>query len=715
VKAIIQIYKTGELKVVETPPPQLRPGWVLVRNSHSLISAGTEKTKVDTARMSLLGKAMARPDLVKKVIDKARREGLWKAWQTASDRLEQLTPLGYSCAGQVMAVRGDVDGLCEGDRVACGGSGANHAEIVCVPKNLVVPIPEGVNSDAAAFTTLGAIALQGVRQADVRLGEIVAVVGLGLLGLLSVQLLRASGCRVLGTDVDPAKLALAKELGCEVALLASDESLQEQVLISTGGYGVDATIITASTSSNQPVEQAGEITRERGRVVVVGGTGLTIPREPYYRKEIDFRISRSYGPGRYDPRYEEDGHDYPYGYVRFTERRNMACFLDLLGGGQVQVTKMITHRFSLDNFAKAYDLLRGERKELYLGILLEYTREDVAVPRRVTLAPRRLDRERIKVGVFGAGHYATAYLLPAIKNHPLLELGGICTGSGITASQVAQRFGFDAAYGDVESILDGSDAILVATRHNDHADYAIKALQRGKPVFIEKPLVINTEQLEQVISAASSAGSVSIMVGFNRRFAPAIAAVKEHFAPVKGPRQILIRVNAGRIPADHWAHNPDVGGGRLIGEGCHFLDLALYLAGAPVRRVRAMGIPRPELRHALWDDFSIQLLMADGSLATVIYTALGNSGLAKERIEICGGGRSAIVDDYRFVDLWRDAKHTRKTWRKPDKGQVAEIDAWASGLMRGTSPIPFDEIINVHRACFAAIASLIGDGTAVEI
>jgi polar amino acid transport system substrate-binding protein len=786
VKSVIQIYKTGELKVLEAPPPQLRSGWVLVRNAHSLISAGTEKTKVDTARKNLLGKAMARPDLVKKLMAKARREGLWKAWRGASDRLEQPTALGYSCAGQVMDVCGDVDGLSRGDWVACGGSTANHAEIVCVPKNLVVPMPEGVKTEAAAFATIGAVALQGVRLAEMRLGEKVAVIGLGLVGLLTVQLLRASGCRVLGIDVDPVKLSLGKELGCDLTVHATDESLEEQLLLFTSGYGVDATIITAGTSSSKPVEQAGEMTREKGRVIVVGATGLEIPREPFYHKELEFRISRSYGPGRYDPQYEEDGHDYPYGYVRFTERRNMACFLELVQSGQMQLAKIITHRFPVDDAPQAYTLISGEKKEPYLGILLEYSRKEEQIPRRieftssshtakpvpspeaepalrnaaapfttplenavhggkdkVELSSRKTQNPAITsnnrngkfvVGVIGAGNYAMGYLIPAIRDHPLLQLGTLCTGSGVSAAHAGQRFGFQSADADIDSVINQSDAILVATRHNDHSTHVIHALKKGKPVFVEKPLAITEEQLNEVIESLNaplpsaavgiksggkpsssnghgsdfplSTSNHSLTVGFNRRFAPATELVRAHFASVKSPKQILIRINAGSLPADHWANNAQVGGGRLIGEGCHFVDLAVTLAGALVTGVQAMAIRRPDVQHALWEDFSLQLAMADGSVATLIYTAIGDSGLAKERIEISGGGRSAILDDFRTVELWHNGKRTRKSWSRQDKGQTAEIDCWAKGLEAGISPIPFTEIANVHRACLGAIRSL---------
>ena len=705
-KSVIQNYKSGDLTVSETPVPQLRDGYVLVRNACSLISAGTEKTKVDTAKKSLVGKAMARPDLVKKLVAKARREGLWKAWQTASQRLDQPTPLGYSCAGQIIDVQGDVDGLCCGDWVACGGGSANHAEIVSVPRNLATIVPEGVGCDQAAFATIGAIAMQGVRQTELRLGERVAVIGLGLVGLMTVQLVKASGCRVLGIDVDPSKTYLAKELGCDEVVLASD-NVEECVIVFSDGYGVDATIITAGTSSNGPIEQAGEITREKGRVIVVGATGLSVPREPYYMKEIDLRISRSYGPGRYDPRYEEEGIDYPFGYVRFTERRNMQCFLDLVKSGDMQLAKMITHRFSIDDAPKAYEIIGGQRREPYLGILLEYGRSDDGIPRRVETRPVSIGNDKIRVGVIGAGNYASANLLPHVRAHPLLQFSALCTGSGLSSAQTAKRFGFNAAESSPEQVIQESDAVVVATRHNDHAQYAIKSLQMGKPVFVEKPLAICDDELESIVGAVREAKNSSVTVGFNRRFSPAATIVKGHFDSVRVPKQLLIRVNAGAIPPDHWIQNPKVGGGRLIGEGCHFVDLAVALLGETIERVHAVGVRKPGLAHSLWDDFSILLTMRGGSIATIVYTAIGDSGLPKERIELSGGGKSAVINDFESADLWSHGKKTRKTWDGMDKGQKSQISAWAEGLRSGRSSIAFDEIVNVHRACFAAVRSFV--------
>ncbi len=701
------------LLVVDSPTPQLRSGWALVATAFSIISAGTEKTKVDTARKSLLGKAMARPDLVKKVIAKAKTEGLWKTWQVVSDKLDAPTPLGYSSAGQIIEVSGDIDGLEPGDWVTCAGNTANHAEIVCVPKNLLAKIPEGVSPDHAAFSTLGAIAMQGVRQADVRVGEKIAVIGLGLIGLLTVQILRAAGCRVIGMDVDPAKLTLARELGCDDALLSGNDSLDQQILVFTQGYGVDATIITAGTSSNQPIELAGEITREKGKVVVVGAAKMDVPREPYYMKEIDLRISRSYGPGRYDPNHEENGVDYPFGYVRFTERRNMLSFMELIRSGSVNLSKIITHRFPIDDAPKAYDLISGENKEPYLGILLEYNRPLQSISKRIELKAAPLDKNKITVGFVGAGSYASKSLLPAIRMHDRFQFGSVCTASGVTAENAARKFGFAAAESDAESVIKSSDAVVVATRHGDHAAMAVKAISQGKSVFVEKPLAVTEEQLDQIIDGCKDAHA-SVMVGFNRRFAPATRMLKDHFSSIRGPRQILIRVNAGEIPADHWIHDPVAGGGRLIGEGCHFVDLALYIAGCCIKTVHASAIPNPRREAALWDNFEITLTFNDSSLATIVYTSSGDTGLAKEDIQVFAGGRAAVIDDFRSVELWAKGKSRHKRWSSQDKGQEAEIAAWAESLRSGTSAIAFEEIVNVHRACFAAIRS-IQQGKTIEI
>lgn len=702
---IIQNYNTGELKLDEVPPPQLQQGRLLVKTKYSLISAGTEKTKIDTARKSLIGKAKSRPDLVKQVIDKAKKEGLWNTWKTVNQRLNTPVSLGYSCSGVVLDVGKDVKGLRRGDLVACGGDFANHAEIVCVPKNLVTRVPNGVGLDHAAFATVGAIAMQGVRQADVKLGEKVAVIGLGLIGLLVVQILKASGCQVIGIDLDPEKLVSGKKFGCQEVLLADNENLEERTFVFTDGYGVDASILTAGTRSNRPIEQAGEITREKGRVVILGAVGMDIPREPYYLKEIELKISRSYGPGRYDKNYEEKGYDYPFAYVRFTEQRNMACFLDLIGDGKIDLEPMITHRFVIEEATKAYNLIQGDKNENYLGILLEYNREETEIPKRIELSHKPIDH-KIVLGVIGAGNYATANLLPFLNSHSDISFGSICTATGMKAIDVAKKFSFQSAESDVEKIISESDAILVATRHNSHAHYALMALQKGKPVYCEKPLVTKQEELKEFFHFATNGFQGSVMVGFNRRFSPATKMIKAHFQSSSNPKHIIIRVNAGSIPLDHWIQDPDIGGGRLIGEACHFVDLLIALTDATIETISATAIPKANLSPALWDDFTITARMSDGSIGTIVYTSIGDKGLPKEYIEVFSGGRIGIIHDFKKVELWSNGKAKWKKWSQQDKGQKQQIDAWVSGLQKGISPIPFQEITNVHQACLAAIESI---------
>jgi polar amino acid transport system substrate-binding protein len=710
-KQIIQNYKNGELKLEEVPSPQLNRGSVLVKVLYSLISAGTEKTKIDTAQKSLIGKAQSRPDLVKQVLEKVKKEGIWKTWQTVSQRLNAPISLGYSCAGIVLNVGEDVSGLQKGDLVACGGEFANHAEIVSVPKNLVVRVPEGVNPDHAAFATIGAIAMQGVRQAEVQIGEKVAVIGLGLIGLLTVQILNAAGCQVIGIDTDSEKLPVGLKLGCKETVSPEGQGLREKVLNFTNGHGVDSTIITAGTHSNRPVEQAGEITRHKGKVIIVGAVGMNIPREPYYAKEIDLRISRSYGPGRYDKDYEEKGHDYPYGYVRFTEQRNMESFLELVQDKRIDLTSIVTHRFPFEESVKAYELIQGEKKENYLGILLEYKKEEDQIFRRVELSPPEHLGDKIVLGVIGAGNYATANLLPHLKSHPDISLGSICTSSGMTALNVAKKFGFKSAESDIERIIKESDAILIATRHNTHANYALRALEHGKPVIVEKPLCLNIEDLQEITNAYYSALSTQhstplLMVGFNRRFSPAIEMIKNHFQNIQKPKQILIRINAGPIPSDHWIQDPEVGGGRLIGEGCHFVDLAVSLTDNKIETVSASAIPKLNSSSALWDEFSITLRMEKGSIGTIIYSSIGDRGVPKEYIEVFCEGKTGIIKDFQSVELWSNGKRKTEKWSNIDKGQKRQLEAWIKGLKKGESPIPFDQIINVHKACFAAIESI---------
>jgi predicted dehydrogenase len=447
------------------------------------------------------------------------------------------------------------------------------------------------------------------------------------------------------------------------------------------------------------------VTREKGRVVVVGAAKMDIPRELFYLKELEIRLSRSYGPGRYDRTFENEGWDYPYAYVRFTERRNMSSFLELVAAGKVQLAQIITHRFPIESAPMAYEIIRGERKQTYIGILLEYSRDASEMPTRVRVhvgAP--ISAQKIKIGVIGAGKYATANLLPHLSHHSSVAFGSVCTASGLTAVHVADRFGFKAADADADAVIAESDAVLIATRHEDHAQYAVRALECGKPVFVEKPLAISSKQLDEVSQAAN--GGASVTVGFNRRFSPSVRAIREHLESSIGPRQILIRVNAGAIAMDHWIQDPKVGGGRLIGEACHFVDLAVCLSASLVQTVHAVAIPQAGRAHSLLDNLSIHLSLSNGSVATIVYTSIGDTGLPKEYVEVFAGGKVGIIHDFKRVELWARGKQHRSHWGKQDKGQRAQMEAWVKGLRDGAAPIPFEQIVNVHQTCLAALDSL---------
>jgi len=706
-KQVLQEMDTGALRLVDVPAPLVRPGGVLVRTRYSVISVGTERSKIELGRKSLLGKARERPDQVRKVLDAVKREGVASAYRKVRSRLSAPSPLGYSCAGVVEAVGPGVDDIEVGQLVACAGAGyANHAERVWVPKNLVVPVPEGVAADEAAFATLGAIALQGVRQADVRLGETVAVIGLGILGQLTVQLLRAAGVQPIGIDVDAARVALAERHGAAGVLRSED--VAGRVAVLSGGIGADAVIITAATSSEDPIRLAGEIARDRGRVVVVGAVPIRPPRSPYYEKELEIRLSRSYGPGRYDPEYEEKGHDYPVGYVRWTERRNLGEFLRLLSTGAVRMDELITHRFPFAEVERAYGTLTGEEGRGALGVVLEYPEEATEEPRRIVVRdvadPRAPVTGPIGVGLIGAGNFAQDVLIPSLKRLGV-EFRGVVTASGLTARGVAEKHGFAYAASSADEVLadPGTHVVVVATRHDEHARLAAEALRAGKAVFVEKPLALDEASLEDVLGAASQGGP--LMVGFNRRFAPATQFVRERLERTAGARVVHIRVNAGAVPATSWVHDPEVGGGRLVGEGCHFIDLALYLAGSPAVEVSAQAIAGSDPAAALQDNVVVTLRCADGSIASILYTSKGNPRSGKERIEVFAGGVSAVIDDFRGAEV-HGAK--RERWKgRQDKGHHAELEAFVRAVREGaTSPISLAELENSSRATLRAARSL---------
>ncbi len=677
---VVQYQKTGELSVVDLPAPALPPGSVLVRNVYSLISAGTERTSVETAQASMLGKARSRPDLVRQVLANVQREGLLATYKKVQNRLDNYKELGYSSAGVVVA--SSTDAFTPGDRVACAGT-AYHAELITVPRNLACRIPGDVGFDQAAFCTLGAIAMQGVRQADVRLGERVAVIGLGLLGLLAVQLLKAAGCRVVGLDINEANFPLARRLGCDDCL-KSDASAVDAVASFTHGHGTDAVIITASTRSNEPLELALKFARKRSPVVVVGAVGMEVPRSPFYEKELELRIAMSYGPGRYDPAYEQGGLDYPIGFVRWTENRNMEGVLDLMASGRLDVRALVTHTIPLDDALAAYDLITGKRKEPYLGVLLKYPEPkegDGLLRRHLPLQAAPAAAASPVIGFVGAGNFAQSYLLPPLKRGGA-RLRSVVTGRPVTSRAVAEKFGFEECGTDPAALFDDPSvaAVVVATRHDSHARYAARALRSGKHVFVEKPLAVNTEELADLLGAAAAAPGLVLMAGFNRRFSKPFGAIRKFFAGRHEPMSILYRVNAGAIPPSHWTQDP-AQGGRIIGEGCHFIDAMSFLTGSLPVSVSAMEIIPAAVPAPLHDTVSAVIRFADGSIGTLLYEANGDPAMPKEYCEAACGGASAAMENFTSVTFFTQGKRRREKY-DGGKGHDEEV-AHFVGILTG--------------------------------
>jgi predicted dehydrogenase/threonine dehydrogenase-like Zn-dependent dehydrogenase len=723
VKALLQENRKGGLEVADVPAPRLGPGGVLVRTAYSLISAGTERSTRELARKSLMGKALARPDQVRKVLEVAQREGITAARQRVASRLDVRRPLGYSSAGLVVDVGASAgDRFWGGQRIACAGGGyANHADLVYVPTNLCVPVPEGVDLESAAFTAVGAVALQGVRQADVRLGERVAVIGLGLVGQLAAQLLRAAGCSVIGVDVNGERCRLAMQLGAERCLVPDRHTIRQ--VRSMAPEGVDAVLLTAATTSSDPLELAADICRDRARVVAIGAVGMHVPREPFYAKELDLRLSRSYGPGRYDSTYEERGQDYPIGYVRWTENRNMQAFLDLLARGVVNVAPLISHRFPLDRADAAYDLVEGRIGEPFLGVLFTYPHEPsppLLSGSRVALqSPTKPPLSAVErgIGLIGAGNFASGTLLPALRielRGRRSQLRGIASASGISARTVGRRFGFAFCTADANQIFadEQTRGVIIATRHNEHASLVIAALEAGKAVFVEKPLALTRDELAHVVIAQRAARQ-PVLVGFNRRFSPLAEAVRVHFADRAEPLMVLVRVNAGFLPREHWTQDYVEGGGRILGEGCHFVDLMQFLVGAWPTEVAARCLP--DAGRYSGDNICATLRFADGSLGTLLYVANGDPALPKERIEVLGAGRSAVLDDFREALLYAGGRSQRIRIRGQDKGHRAEVAAFVD-MLHGGGPPPgiFDEAVVATLGAIAIRESAAG-GHAVSI
>jgi predicted dehydrogenase/threonine dehydrogenase-like Zn-dependent dehydrogenase len=716
---VIQYQKTGEISVDDLPVPKLRPGFLLVRNVFSLVSAGTERTSVETAQASMVQKARMRPDLVRQVMDNFRREGLVATYNKVRDRLDNYKDLGYSCAGVV--IESGVDDIKVGDRVACGGVGyAAHAEIVSVPRNLVAKIPDEVCFEEAAFTTVAAIAMQGVRQADVRVGEQVAVIGLGLVGLLTVQLLKASGCRVIGMDVASRNFDLAMTLGCDRCALSNDDAAAEAQSF-TRGYGADAVVITAGTSSNQPVELAIQCTRKRGTVVALGTVGMNIPRSPFYEREINFRMSCSYGPGRYDADYEERGQDYPLGYVRWTENRNMEAVLDMMAQRKLNVAALITHRIPVEESLRAYDLITGKADESYLGIVIQYSEPGtpITLSRRVELRAfdQNVSGRPAGLGFIGAGSFTQSTLLPSLlKLAPRLR--GLATGKPVNAKNIAKKYGFEFCATDTKEIIHDKDVnlLFVTSRHDSHARYVAEALRAGKSVFVEKPPALTHEELEDILAAydqAQLAGTTPIlMVGYNRRFSEPIRAIQKMFAGRTEPLAMHYRINAGFIPSTHWMQHPEQGN-RFIGEGGHFIDVMQFLCGALPVSVHAVA-PTDSARRYNGDNILVSITFADGSAGTIHYLANGANAVEKEYLEVFGDSKTVRMWNFKKLECAVGRNKSTKSF-SGDKGHAAEMKALLDGFQSGSgSPIKFESLVATSCATFAALESL-RSGTVVRL
>jgi len=773
-KQIVQSIKDGQVLLIDAPVPDLPSGFLLVQNAVSLVSAGTERMTVEFSKKNLVQKARARPDLVKQFMDKAKRDGIISAFDAVKTRLDQPLPLGYSTAGVVIDVGDGVTEFKPGDRVACAGVGyANHAEVICVPKNLVAKLPDNVDFESGAFGTLGAIALQGIRLSEAKLGESVAIIGLGLLGQLTVQMLKAAGCVVVGIDPKEGRAELAEESGADWVSIETDDFVSISNYF-TGDKGVDAVIITAATKSNEPVELAGNICRDRGIVVAVGAVNMEIPRKTYYEKELDFRISRSYGPGRYDVNYEEKGRDYPIGYVRWTEQRNMQAFLNLIAAEKLNLKKIITHRFTIDNAIQAYDLITSKGDESYLGILIKYDTERRHESKVVMTGPA-VDKELpvahllplVKVGLLGCGNFPSTTLLPAIRNLKNIELVGAYDPMSANARHVTDKFGFKYCTGKEKDVIGDPDinTIIVATRHNMHYKQVIAGLAAGKNVFCEKPLCISEAELNEIITIhdqiyrkaekprsrdavmqrSREAGTIKdtagmqgsgdagttkeedkkdqknqkdetepiashqlpiLMVGYNRRFSPMVQEMKNFVANSSEPAIINYRVNAGSIPLNHWTQDLQQGGGRVIGEACHFVDLMVFLTGSFPVEVFARSLPNNNRYND--DNICITVEFVNGSLGTIIYLANGDKSFSKERIEIFKGGMVGMLDDFRRLELIKNGRRkSRRSILRQDKGHREEWLRFSQAVIQAKpSPIFFNEVAAVSRTTFAILKSI---------
>jgi predicted dehydrogenase/threonine dehydrogenase-like Zn-dependent dehydrogenase len=709
-KQLLQNLKTGELEVAELPAPAVQAGHLLIATHRNLISSGTERTIVEFAGSSLVDKARKNPDRVRQVIEKVRTDGLRSTYQAVKTRLDKAVPLGYCNAGHVLEIGPGVTGYRVGQRVASNGP---HAGVVNVPVNLCAPVPDAVDDEAAAFMVLGAIALQGVRLAQPTLGEQFCVMGLGLVGLLAVQFLRAQGCRVLASDFDPARLALAAEFGAEIVDLTAGADPVEAARSFTRERGIDGVLIATATESDDPIHQAALMCRKRGRIILIGVTGLQLARADFYEKELSFQVSCSYGPGRYDPAYEEQGRDYPAGYVRWTEQRNFEAVLEMMADDRLNVTSLVSHRFPLDRAPEAYRLLISKAPSL--GIVLEHDHSELrpsgSIGRMVRHATATRPRAATSpvVGVIGAGSYATATLLPALAKTPA-RLKTVMARKAANAGAAARRFGFEQSATDVDLILDDPEinTVLISTRHDSHAELVRRALAAGKNTFVEKPLAISREQLHEIMERYDEVSgrkpAPCLMVGFNRRFAPHIIKLKSLLVPIDGPMSMIMTVNAGVLPSDHWTLDLEAGGGRIIGEACHFVDLLCFLSGAAVTSVQSIA-----LTGGARDETSILLGFADGSVGTIHYLTSGHRAVPKERLELFKAGRVIQLDNFRRMRGYGWPGFRSMALRGQDKGHTACVAAFVDAVARGeASPIPFADLVASTALTFDATEAASG-------
>lgn len=713
-KHVGQNYKTGLVSLEETDVPALRRGGVLVRTHYSVVSVGTESMKVREGKMSYLGKARARPDQVKKVLHTLRQQGLAATYQKVMNKLDKLTPLGYSLSGEVIAVGAGAEEFQVGQLVACGGAGyANHAEINFVPKNLVVPVPGSVSMKHAAFAAIGAICMQGFRQGEIRLGETVCVVGLGLLGQLLVPILRAAGAKVIGIDLVRSRCQLAEGAGAVAAMAPDDPRLESVITRLTDGHGVDAVFITAGGSSNAALELAVEIARDRARIVDIGKTKLDLPWNDCYMKELDVRFSRSYGPGRYDPYYEERGIDYPIGYVRWTERRNMASFLDLVAEGRVQLDPIITSTRPFGDAERVYQEL-AEGKTDSLGTVFEYSGEIghsinrlPPISRGAGQAQSATAREAIRLGVIGAGNYASTMLLPHLRKNANVVLHSVVTASGLSGQDAKRKFGFERTTTDYKEVLEHPDidAVLIATRHSSHGRLVVEALRAGKAVYVEKPLALSLEEVAQIKKAVAESGNDRLMVGFNRRFSPAVADIASRFRNMRAPLSVHYRVHAGQLDAGSWYLDPNEGS-RFVGEGGHFIDTISYIIGSRPTSVVARSLRPTKPTVDDLENVAVVLQFENGSVGSILYLTQGGSKTPKEYLEVFGGGSTAQMNNFESITYYQGDDVSKGRLRS-DKGQKQELLAFVDSVRSGASmPISITDLLDTTLTTLGVAESL---------